>query len=171
MKKFLFLFILSLSCGQEQEQQNKLVTDDISEITNNINGSENNSSIEKTSNHSIGDVNMYQYSNDSISQLFEIGLFKKKELTFKFTQKNKLNNQNFSIQGTAKLSSGSEIDEDEAGLSYQVEEFVSEDNYGTIYIRIGKQPDRDKLRIIQVDYEGTNIIYDIGILRTDRISE
>ena len=96
---------------------------------------------------------LYQYSNDTLTQVLNVEWIKDNTIRFTLLSENKGKKCKVEISGVAKhQNSGAdpEIDEDEEGIAYPSIEYVSEESDCEVIIRIAMD-DRDKAIVQMVD--------------------
>ena len=72
-------------------------------------------------------LHTYLYKNDTLRQIVELSAIDETKIHFKLISENILKNQKESIEGIAKINNGDvEIDEDEEGNAYPVNEYIYE---------------------------------------------
>jgi hypothetical protein len=117
-----------------QKKASDILNNDSLAIRNNL--SSNNKTTDK---YNLSKC-IYIFENDTIIQTVNVNFINENEINFNYTVENKFKKQKSIIQGIAKnrnktSENGVEIDEDEEGNSYPVNEYIY-DNNCRLYFRI-----------------------------------
>jgi len=115
-----FLFVFSCTTGNDKDVMNTET------VLQNNEGEVVSDEPEIIKNNSSLNI-VYVYENDTLIQTVKLFFVNKREIEFQLISENKVRQQKASIEGIAKTNNGdAEIDEDEEGNSYPVNEYIYE---------------------------------------------
>lgn len=90
---------------------------------------------------------LFLFENDTLRQTVALKTITEKTVAFKLTSSNKLKNKTIHMKGTAQLKEGDlEIDEDEEGNGYPVDEYVYNQDSCFLALRLDAES-KDKMTI------------------------